>query len=416
MKTRSILSACATLIAIALLGSGCGTPSKTVRVDPYTPLNMAYLGDIHEGERLVIGISDFEYTAPDISYEEDTDVARIVVPEIHPEVAGAERYYFPKKLKKTLQRTGYFDEVFITPRPSETMNIVLTGELMESNGRRATMRVTATDSSGKGLFSNTYKFTAEEFHYDSSRKDEYDAYQAMFNAVANDIVEAYKKMTPEERQRLRELSDVRFARDLSPDAFGGYILVNKDRYELVGLPAENDPLFEKVLYLKGVEYQFLSELNGFYTDLYETMWDPYLNWRLATAEATDHLESARAEQRSAQVGSALSGFMAIAATAASAYSSSQGVYNPALNQASAEFMGLAQQLSEQADYHSQIANQFAVEINNLGREFGAYLTPIVVEIEGRTYSLTGTADERYRSLREIMRRIYLEETGATASL
>ncbi len=412
MKTYTLLAALAT---IAVLFAGCGTPSKTVRVDAHTPLNMAYMGDIHEGEMLVIGISDFEYTAPNVDHEEETNVARITVPEIHPEVASAERYYFPKQLKKTLQKSGYFEDVFITPRPSETMNIVLTGQLLESNGRRATLRVTATDSSGKGLFSNTYKFSTEEFHFDAAEKDVYDTYQAMFNAISNDIIDAYKKMTPEERVRLRELSDVRFARDLSPDAFGGYVIVDKDRYELVGLPAENDPLFEKVLYLKGVEYQFLAELNGFYSDLYETMWDPYLNWRLATAEATDSLESARAEQRSSEAGAAFSGFMALATAAAGAYSSSQGYYNPGLTAVSAEFIDLAVQFAEEADYHSQIANQYASEINNLGREFGSYLTPIVVEIEGRTYSLTGTADERYRSLREIMRRIYMEETGGRVS-
>lgn len=416
MKIQNILSVCAFLTAIALLNSGCGTPSKTVRVDPYTPLNVAMLGEIHEDDMLVIGIADFEYTAPKDAIDEQSDIAELEIPEIHPEVASAERFYFPKSIKETLERTGYFEEVFITPRPSETMNIVLTGELIESNGRRAAMRVTATDASGKKLFSNTYKFTTEEFHFNSSKKDEYDTYQAMFNAVANDIIAAYKKMTPEERQRLRDLSNVRFARDLAPDAFGGYLLVDNGQYILVGLPAENDPLFEKVLYLKGVEYQFLSELDGFYSDLYETMWNPYLSWRQSTADATDQLENARAEQRSAQLGAALSGFMSVATMAAGAYASSQGAYNPAFNDTSAQFMDLAIQFVEQADYHSQIANQYAIEINHLGREFGAFLTPIVVEIEGRTYSLTGTADERYRNLREILRRIYLEETRAVAGL
>jgi hypothetical protein len=42
------------------------------------------------------------------------------------------------------------------------------------------------------------------------------------------------------------------------------------------------------------------------------------------------------------------------------------------------------------------------------------VSPQVVEVEGHTLRLTGTAEDQYREWRKLLKQLYLEETGAAA--
>jgi hypothetical protein len=50
-------------------------------------------------------------------------------------------------------------------------------------------------------------------------------------------------------------------------------------------------------------------------------------------------------------------------------------------------------------------------LKELGGSFNAEAEPLVVEIEGQTRRLTGTAEERYQEWRRLLREIYSAETG-----
>jgi hypothetical protein len=39
------------------------------------------------------------------------------------------------------------------------------------------------------------------------------------------------------------------------------------------------------------------------------------------------------------------------------------------------------------------------------------MEPVVMEFQGKKYELTGSAEEQYRHWRELLRKIYYEETG-----
>ncbi|MEX2326259.1 MAG: hypothetical protein WD558_00885, partial [Pseudomonadales bacterium] len=50
-------------------------------------------------------------------------------------------------------------------------------------------------------------------------------------------------------------------------------------------------------------------------------------------------------------------------------------------------------------------------LRELSQSLGAEITPFVLDIEGRTIELTGTADAQYQQWRRILKDIYIEETG-----
>ena len=51
---------------------------------------------------------------------------------------------------------------------------------------------------------------------------------------------------------------------------------------------------------------------------------------------------------------------------------------------------------------------------NLRPRSRSEVAPQVVEVEGRTLKLTGTAEDQYREWREMLKQMYLEETGGVA--
>jgi hypothetical protein len=53
-------------------------------------------------------------------------------------------------------------------------------------------------------------------------------------------------------------------------------------------------------------------------------------------------------------------------------------------------------------------------IKELATSFSTEVAPQVVEVEGRTLKLTGTAEDQYREWREMLKQMYLEETGGVA--
>ncbi len=60
------------------------------------------------------------------------------------------------------------------------------------------------------------------------------------------------------------------------------------------------------------------------------------------------------------------------------------------------------------------ARNHAQALKELSETFQNEVQPQVVDVEGRTLRLTGTADEQYKEWRELLRQLYLEETGGTA--
>ncbi|UCF92405.1 MAG: hypothetical protein JSW39_29755, partial [Desulfobacterales bacterium] len=60
---------------------------------------------------------------------------------------------------------------------------------------------------------------------------------------------------------------------------------------------------------------------------------------------------------------------------------------------------------------SKQAQMHAAAIEELGESFANEMKPVVMDFEGKKIELTGTAEEQYARWRELLRRIYYEETG-----
>jgi wyosine [tRNA(Phe)-imidazoG37] synthetase (radical SAM superfamily) len=57
------------------------------------------------------------------------------------------------------------------------------------------------------------------------------------------------------------------------------------------------------------------------------------------------------------------------------------------------------------------ANMYKEEIRELSESFVSEAAPLVIEVEGETRRLTGTAESQYESWRKLLKEIYEAETG-----
>ena len=57
------------------------------------------------------------------------------------------------------------------------------------------------------------------------------------------------------------------------------------------------------------------------------------------------------------------------------------------------------------------ARVHAEALKELTQSFQAEVAPQVVEVEGHTLRLTGTAEDQYREWRKLLKQLYEEETG-----
>jgi len=61
------------------------------------------------------------------------------------------------------------------------------------------------------------------------------------------------------------------------------------------------------------------------------------------------------------------------------------------------------------------AKMHAQALKELSESFQNEVAPQVVDVEGRTLKLTGTADEQYREWRKLLHEMYVEDTGGGMS-
>ncbi len=159
------------------------------------------------------------------------------------------------------------------------------GRILESNGDVLVLGITASDASGAVWFERTYAAGAKPGFYSENRKHEKDIFQDLYNKVANDLVEARATLTSKQIQEIRQISRIKFASSLAPDAFGDYLRKTDDGiYRVDHLPAYSDPMMMRVLSIRERENMLVDTVNEHYDLFYDEMWDSYESWRKAHRE------------------------------------------------------------------------------------------------------------------------------------
>jgi hypothetical protein len=210
------------------------------------------------------------------------------------------------------------------------------------------------------------------------------------------------------------VTDIRFAQDLAPTAFAGYLQKDKNGLmRLARLPATDDPALARVQKIRERDTGVIDTVDGYYGNFSDRLRESYGAWRRTSYDAIQKEDKARSQARTRTV-------LGAAAVLASIFVPGQcasGDYNCQRIESAARTAGAiggtAAVLSGMKKYSD--AKVAAQDVKELATSFQNEVAPQVIELEGRTLRLTGTAEEQYREWRRLLAEIYREETGVPAT-
>jgi hypothetical protein len=296
---------------------------------------------------------------------------------IFPEVREAEARYLPFALRRTLVDSNHWGAVRVLPNSDPGYELLVSGRILVSNGAELSLAITAIDSRDAVWLDKTYSAIADENAYLETERRLRRPFQDLYNEFANDLLAVRRSMDSSTLRRIREISELRYAATLLPDAFDEYLQRDESGLvRLARLPAKGDPMLSRIRRVREQEYLFIDTTDEQYAELYTDMSPVYDLWRQFQREQLAYREAWEtrlAEREPPRRGS---------------YQAMKQHYN---------------------NYKwEKIQRQ---EMKTLAEGFDNEIAPTALDLEGTVVRLSGSLDQRYREWRDILRQIYRLETG-----
>ncbi len=390
MKLSRINPFAVLLIALLLL-SGCA--SKALVADGVNPL-------IPDAELVGSELLDVAIVVFDSKELTDEEIQK---QGLSREIRQAEERFVPIHLKYTMQRTGYWGAVRVVPTENSA-HLLVRGTIEHSDGESMILRIKAADSRGVIWLEKTYSEKLRLAEYSHNVPGEKDSFQDIYNTIANDLAIARLELAADDSQEIHHVAELRFAEDLAPEAFAGYLTKDEEgRFHLQRLPVENDPMLERVRAAQVRDDMLIDTINGYYELYYNDLWQPYEDWRKLHGEEISALKEVKKQALTRKLLGAASIVGAVLLSAGDSDLASSNLPEVMImGGAAAIYSGF--QKSEETKIHKEA-------IEELSLSFAAEAEPLVVEVLGETVRLTGSAEQQYQRWREMLGAIYLAETG-----
>lgn len=319
---------------------------------------------------------------------------------VHPHVRRAEAIQMAVELRNTLERSGQWGGVWVAPRDASAADVEVRATIVQSDGFAVRVDAQVVDAAGRTWIDKSYQAEIAAAAYNRQRYA-LDPYQDLFNEIANDLAEARAELTAGELGDLRWVGALRYAHELSPLAFDGYVEQGRQgRYEVVRLPAADDPLFRRTEQVRDRERLFLETLGGHYDGLVSAAQPTYDSWRETSREesiAVRELTRAARWRKALGIAAVLGGM----ATGG----------GPDFSFLSMSMISIGGELASMGAQNQRDAKLHAAELEEVSASYDAEIAPSVVEIGGVQRRLIGTAQVQYAELRALLEQMFLRETG-----
>jgi hypothetical protein len=324
--------------------------------------------------------------------------------ERYREIRRAEARYLPYTLKKTLDHGGQWGAVRLVPDSGRSVDVTVTAVIVESNGAELVLDVEISDATGRIWLSRQYSSLASKYVYLDEHFNEDDPFQAVYNAIANDMLAAREKLADEVLETTRSVAELRFAADLAPAVFGDYLVEGSSgETALHRLPAVDDPMLRRARSIRQRDRMLLDSLDGYYDAFYRNMKPAYREWLASNYEESLELNKLRRSARN-RMGMGAAAMVAGVAGGVNSDSSAGQIVSLATAAGGATVFASGIKKYDQSEIHADA-------LHELNTSFDADLKPKVIEVEGRTVTLTGSAEAQYENWRHLLHQIHSQETG-----
>ncbi len=382
------------MVLLMMLLGGC--TSQTIKKVNSVEV-VAATEELDNAQLLDVGVYVFDPGLPE-------DVVELNEEGVYPQVRRSEARYIPYQIRTTMERTNQWGAVRMLPKMDSANELHVNGVVLESDGFNLVISVHAEDATGRVWLDKTYDDVATQFAYRDDIDFEGDPFQDVYNQIANDLLSVRQQLSKADLTRIREVAEVRYAVELSPDLFSEYLTAdNKGRPVVTRLPSRSDPMIQRVLSIKSSEYLFIDTVDQHYATFFNEMNPTYKQWRRYSYDEYLALQDTKRSARTR----ALAGVLGVIG---GGLLSSKAGNRAAQQVGNAGVLGGLYALKQSYDTAQQ-GKIHEEALKELANSFDSEVAPIVVQVEGEVIKLSGSLDERYDQWRTILRRIYAEETG-----
>lgn len=397
MKRRAAMLVAA--LHLATLALPASAAEKRVELDKAR-------GEVPEERLLDVAVQVFDPGIPAGKDELELEKAGIF-----PSVRNAEARFIPLQIRKTLQGSGHWGAVRVVGSATQGADLSVSGRILAAGGKHLRIEVKAVDATGKEWLSRRYEGQADLRAYRKAGTG-LEPFQSLYNRLANDLSAVLAKQGAKDVARIRQVARLRFARELAPRAFEGYLKADGKRTSLRRLPAEGDPMAARVDALREREGMLIDTLDEHYATFGERLQGSYDEWRRSSYDEQDQLDRARRDAK-------LKGLLGLAAILGAVLvgSSCDSRYdNCGLESTAGEVAVVAGSLAIQAALRSHAeAKIHAAALREMAVSLDAEVQPVLVEVEGRTRTLKGSAETQFAAWRTLLAELFTAETGLAPS-
>ena len=238
----------------------------------------AHESSSHEFINVSIEVFEPGVSADTFSYDQSN---------VFPRVREIEALLIPFVLRETLVATDEWGAVRVVPEPETAAELLVSGAILASDGNALELAIRAIDASGHVWLNQTYvsaEMTGSEYIGTDIGMS---GYQGLFDSVAEDLRIARTRQTDKALSDLVDISFLRYAYQLAPSVFGSYIASAPDgTFYIQRLPADNDPMRERIEQIRQLEYTFIDTLDEKFQELHdeiESIYDLWIDYRRQVA-------------------------------------------------------------------------------------------------------------------------------------
>jgi hypothetical protein len=371
------------------------------------------VSEIPGEERLDVVIHNFDAGIPaDLAADEEA----LAKKRIYPDLRRAEARYFPVLLRNTLESSAQWGAVRVAPDSVQFVDLTISGKIIESTGQHLAIEVTAKDAAGRTWMQDKrYEADADIGSYKTDAAlHARDPFQNLYSMIANDLLGVRAKFGPASLRELRQVADLAFAQDIAPAALSGYLVKDTSArpplLRVSRLPAENDPMQIRVQRIRERDTAVVDTLDGYSLGFAEQMQQSYGEFRRTSFDEIQLEDEARSSARMRTI----LGAAAVAASilAPGSCNSQTSCNLMSVARTAGAVGGVSAFLSGLKKYAD--ARTHAQSFGELAKSFQSEVAPQVVEVEGRSLKLSGSAEEQYREWRRLLREYQAEDLPPAA--
>jgi hypothetical protein len=321
---------------------------------------------------------------------------------IWPQVRRLEANRFSLDTKKALEKTRAFGSVNVTPNAQVDTDLYVLGKIISSNTEIVEINVKVMDAKNQTWGERQFEFRVGPFFHKDPLNKGKNPYEPVFASVASWVYDLLIKRSDDEKREIENVSNLRYAKNYSPQVFSQYLEAKSNVWRLTGMPAESDRTYKRVSAIKAKDDQFIDVLQTNYETFYQTSDEAYSTYHKETYALAKRKREAKSERTKKQL---LTAGLAVLAVVAKNQDSNLGDATSVV-----AAIGAASNLKDAIDANAELHDVRDI-LDESGSSLQLKVSPQVVEFENEKIELAGTAQEQYQQLRQRLKQIYdLEKT------